>query len=165
MIPALKFAHLLGIEINQGNNARHMKICTTRGMERRNHWEIKHEWKRHQRHGEMALNRQLLLGRLENEVTTVNKRSDYKGTFRHQECSETRKYKLFFCHQEGDKIEAVGSYMTENSGIVFKTVACLTSSKSSSSKLFLISGNVDPGYQTFQFNSNWTLESFFMKFK
>ena len=33
---------------------------------------------------EMALNRQLLLGRLENEVTTVNKRSDYKGTFRHQ---------------------------------------------------------------------------------
>ena len=34
--------------------------------------------------GEMALNRQLLLGRLENEVATVNKRSDYRGTFRRQ---------------------------------------------------------------------------------
>lgn len=34
--------------------------------------------------GEIPLNRQLLLGRLENEVASVNKRSDYRGTFRSQ---------------------------------------------------------------------------------
>ena len=33
---------------------------------------------------EMALNRQLLLGKMENEVVSVNKRSDYRDTFRSQ---------------------------------------------------------------------------------
>ena len=64
MIPALKkFAHLLGIKDKLGNNAWHMKICTTRGMERRSHWEIKHEWKRHQRHGGNGLEQTVAIGK------------------------------------------------------------------------------------------------------
>lgn len=34
-----------------GNNALEMKKYTTGGRERRNHYELKHEGKRHQRHG------------------------------------------------------------------------------------------------------------------
>jgi len=75
--------------------------------------------------GEMALNRELLLGRLENEVATVNKRSDYRGTFRRQilELRPGNIKFLFFVTRQVTKLRAVGSYMTEgSSGIVFRTV-------------------------------------------
>lgn len=64
MIPALKrSAHLLRIKDKLGINALHMKIRTTGGRERRNHWELKHEGKRYQRHGGNGLEQTVATGK------------------------------------------------------------------------------------------------------